>query len=134
MCRTIKIKLNKKLLTLFILALFLVLPHLQVIRLAVDGKIRDLLLIEVFGVNGLPDGLGPYENIFERIFIHFLLNLDHVRLFLGIGTVQVGPILLAAREHGDDDELIEAFVLLLRQIESLQHFYVLQFVRVGFPT
>ena len=46
----------------------------------------------------------------------------------------MGPILFAAREHGDDDELIEAFVLLLRQIESLQHFDVLQFVRVGFPT
>ena len=87
-----------------------------------------MFLEEIFVVNRLPSLFGPYENIFERILVHLLLNLDHIRLVHWVIAPEVRAVFLAAGEHRDDDELVEALVLLLREVESLQNFDVLQLV------
>ena len=92
-----------------------------------------MLLEEIFIVYWFPNRFRPYKNIFERVLVHFLLNLDDIRLVHWVIAPEVRAVLLAAREHRDDDELIEALVLLLWEVKSLQHIDVLQLVGIRLP-
>ena len=132
-CAELKNKTQKILLTLLILALFLIFSHLHVVWLSVNWKIWHLFLGDIFIVYWFPNGFWPYKNIFEGVLVHFLLNLDDIRLVHGVITPEVRAVLFAAREDRNDNELIKALVFLLWEVKSLQHIDVLQLVRIRLP-